>query len=84
MKRNTASVFGCLLITAVFVVAIPEPHAAAPVAISYSADLAKFVRLAPYPWQAPVGLPSSWQPSSRLTVDESATVPARSPGRSGS
>lgn len=60
---------GCLLAAAVVVVAIPAPHAAEPVTVSYRADLAKLTRLAPYPAVAPAGLPASWQPvSSGLTV----------------
>ena len=53
---------GCLLAAAVVVVAIPAPHAAEPVTVSYRADLAKLTRLAPYPVVAPAGLPASWQP----------------------
>jgi hypothetical protein len=60
---------GCLLAAAVIVVAVPVPHAAEPVTISYRGDLAKLVRLAPYPAVAPAGLPGSWQPvSSGLAV----------------
>ena len=60
---------GCLLAAAVVVVAIPAPHAAEPVTVSYRADLAKLTRLAPYPAVAPAGLPVSWQPvSSGLAV----------------
>jgi hypothetical protein len=60
---------GCLLAAAVVVVAIPAPHAAEPVTVSYRADLAKLTRLAPYPAVAPAGLPASWQPvSSGLAV----------------
>ena len=63
------SALGCLLAAAVLVVAIPAPHAAEPVTVSYRADLAKLARLAPYPAVAPRGLPASWQPvSSGLTV----------------
>lgn len=53
---------GCLLAAAVVVVAIPAPHAAEPVTVSYRADLAKLTRVAPYPAVAPHGLPASWQP----------------------
>ncbi len=60
---------GCVLAAAIIVVAIPVPHAAEPVTISYAGDLAKLARLAPYPAVAPVGLPGSWQPvSSGLAV----------------
>jgi hypothetical protein len=60
---------GCLLAVAVLVVAVPIPHAAEPVTVSYRADLAGLIRLAPYPAVAPAGLPGSWQPvSSGLAV----------------
>jgi Protein of unknown function (DUF4245) len=60
---------GCLLAAAVVVVAIPAPHAAEPVTVSYRADLTRLTRLAPYPAVAPAGLPASWQPvSSGLAV----------------
>src|SRR6202167_790406 len=60
---------GCLLAAAIVVVAVPIPHAAEPVTVSYRGDLARLVRLAPYPAVAPVGLPGSWQPvSSGLAV----------------
>ena len=63
------SALGCLLAAAVVVVAIPAPHAAEPVTVSYRADLARLARLAPYPAVAPRGLPASWQPvGSGLTV----------------
>jgi hypothetical protein len=63
------SALGCLLAAAVIVVAIPMPHAAEPAAISYRGDLARLVRLAPYPAVAPAGLPASWVPvSSGLAV----------------
>jgi uncharacterized protein DUF4245 len=55
---------GCVLGAAVLVVAIPAPHAAQPVAISYRGDQAALARLAPYPAVAPAGLPSSWTPVS--------------------
>jgi hypothetical protein len=59
----------CLLGAAVIVVAVPAPHAAQPVPISYAGDLARLARLAPYPAVAPAGLPESWQPvSSGLAV----------------
>jgi hypothetical protein len=60
--RGGLSALGCLLAAAVVVVAIPAPHAAEPVAVSYRADLARLSRLAPYPAVAPRGLPASWQP----------------------
>ncbi len=67
--RGGVSALGCLLAAAVVVVAIPAPHAAEPVTISYHGDLVKLARLAPYPAVAPAGLPASWQPvSSGLTV----------------
>jgi hypothetical protein len=67
--RGGVSALGCLLAAVVVVVAIPAPHAAEPVAISYRGDLAQLARLAPYPAVAPVGLPASWQPvSSGLAV----------------
>ena len=60
---------GCVLGAAVLVVAIPAPHAAQPIAISYRADQAALARLAPYPAVAPAGLPTSWTPvSSDLTT----------------
>jgi hypothetical protein len=63
------SALGCLLAAAVVVVAIPAPHAAEPVTVSYRADQARLARLAPYPAVAPRGLPASWQPvGSGLTV----------------
>ncbi len=64
-----ASALGCLLAAAILVVAVPMPHAAEPVTVSYRGDLARLVRLAPYPVVAPAGLPGSWQPvSSGLAV----------------
>ena len=67
--RASASVLGCLLGAAIIVVAVPAPHAAEPVTISYAGDLARLARLAPYPAVAPAGLPASWQPvSSGLAV----------------
>ena len=64
-----AAAAGCLLAAAIVVVAVPVPHAAEPVTISYASDLAKLARLAPYPAVAPAGLPGSWQPvSSGLAV----------------
>jgi len=67
--RGGASALGCLLAAAVVVVAIPAPHTAEPVTVSYRSDLAKLARLAPYPAVAPAGLPASWQPvSSGLAV----------------
>jgi hypothetical protein len=59
----------CLLGAAIIIVAVPAPHAAEPVTISYAGDLARLARLAPYPAVAPAGLPASWQPvSSGLAV----------------
>jgi hypothetical protein len=67
--RGCASVLGCLLGAAVIIVAVPAPHAAVPVPVSYAGDLARLARLAPYPAVAPAGLPASWQPvSSGLAV----------------
>jgi hypothetical protein len=64
-----AAALGCLLAAAILVVAVPVPHAAEPVTISYRGDLATLARLAPYPAVAPAGLPGSWQPvSSGLAV----------------
>ena len=62
MLRGGLSALGCLLTAAVVVMAIPAPHAAEPVTVSYRADLAKLSRLAPYPAVAPHGLPASWRP----------------------
>jgi Protein of unknown function (DUF4245) len=59
---GSLSALGCLLAAAVVVVAIPAPHAAEPVTVSYRADQARLARLAPYPAVAPRGLPASWQP----------------------
>ena len=67
--RGGLFALGCLLAAAVAVVAIPAPHAAEPVTVSYRADLDRLTRLAPYPAVAPRGLPASWQPvSSGLAV----------------
>ena len=67
--RGGVSALGCLLAAAVVIVAIPAPHAAEPVTVSYRGDLIILARLAPYPAVAPAGLPDSWQPvSSGLTV----------------
>jgi len=67
--RGGLAGLGCVLGAAVLVVAIPAPHAAQPVAISYRADQAALARLAPYPAVAPAGLPVSWTPvSSELTT----------------
>jgi hypothetical protein len=69
MLRGGAWLSGCLLAAAIVVVAVPIPHAAEPVTVSYRGDLARLVRLAPYPAVAPSGLPGSWQPvSSGLAV----------------
>src|SRR5215468_7747204 len=62
MLRGSLFGLGCLLAAAVAVVAIPAPHAAEPVTISYRADLATLARLDPYPAVAPHGLPASWRP----------------------
>ena len=67
--RGGLAALGCLLAAAVAVVAIPAPHAAEPVTVSYRADLDRLTRLAPYPAVAPHDLPASWQPvSSGLAV----------------
>jgi hypothetical protein len=67
--RVSAAALGCLLAAAIIVVAVPVPHAAEPVTISYSGDLAALARQAPYPAVAPAGLPASWAPvSSGLAV----------------
>jgi len=69
MLRGAVSALGCLAGAAIIIVAVPVPHAAEPVTISYSGDLATLARLAPYPPVAPAGLPASWQPvSSGLAV----------------
>jgi hypothetical protein len=69
MLRGTVSAVGCLLGAAIIVVAVPAPHAAEPVPVSYRGDLTELAGLAPYPAVAPAGLPASWQPvSSLLTV----------------
>lgn len=67
---NTAlRALGCLLGAALVVAAIPAPHAAQPVMVSYAGDLAALARLAPYPAVAPGRLPAAWQPvSSGLAV----------------
>jgi hypothetical protein len=67
--RGSVSALGCLLGAAIIVAAIPVPHAAEPVTVSYAGDLARLARLAPYPAVAPAGLPATWQPvSSGLAV----------------
>ena len=67
--RWSVSALGCLAGAVVIIVAVPVPHVAVPVTISYSGDLAALARLAPYPAVAPAGLPASWQPvSSGLAV----------------
>jgi hypothetical protein len=67
--RGSVSAFGCVVAAAVLIVAVPAPHAAEPVTISYRSDLAKLTQLAPYPAVAPAGLPATWQPvSSGLAV----------------
>jgi hypothetical protein len=64
---------GCVLGAAVLVVAIPAPHAAQPVTISYRGDQAALARLAPYPAVAPVNLPAAWTPvGSNLTAGGAA------------
>jgi hypothetical protein len=71
--RGGLAALGCVLGAAVLVVAIPAPHAAEPVTISYHGDLAALTRLAPYPAVAPAALPAAWQPvSSGLTVGGAA------------
>jgi Protein of unknown function (DUF4245) len=62
--RVSAAALGCLLAAAIIVVAVPVPHAAEPVTISYSGDLAALARQAPYPAVAPADLPASWAPVS--------------------
>ena len=67
--RGSVAALGCLLGAAIIVVAVPVPHAAEPVTISYASDQAALARLAPYPAVAPSGLPASWQPvSSGLAI----------------
>ena len=71
--RGGLAGLGCVLGAAVLVVAIPAPHTAQPVAISYRGDQAALARLAPYPAVAPAGLPASWTPvSSELTTGGAA------------
>lgn len=73
MLHGGLAALGCVLGAAVLVVAIPAPHAAQPVAISYRGDQAALARLAPYPAVAPAGLPASWTPvSSGLTTGGAA------------
>ena len=73
MLRGSLAALGCVLGAAALVVAIPAPHAAQPVAISYRGDQAALARLAPYPAMAPAGLPASWTPvSSELTTGGAA------------
>lgn len=73
MLRGGLAGLGCMLGAAVLVVAIPAPHTAQPVAISYRGDQAALARLAPYPAVAPAGLPASWTPvSSDLTTGGAA------------
>jgi uncharacterized protein DUF4245 len=73
MLRGGLAALGCVLGAAVLVVAIPAPHAAQPVAISYRGDQAALARLAPYPAVAPAGLPAAWTPvSSDLTTGGAA------------
>lgn len=73
MLRGGLAGLGCVLGAAVLVVAIPAPHTAQPVAISYRGDQAALARLAPYPAVAPAGLPASWTPvSSELTTGGAA------------
>ena len=66
--RGTVAALGCLLGAAIIVVAIPAPHAAQPVPVSYRGDLTALAALAPYPAVAPAGLPGSWQPVSTLVT----------------
>jgi hypothetical protein len=69
LLRGSVSALGCLLGAAIIIVAVPMPHAADPATISYSGDMARLARLAPYPAVAPRSLPASWQPvSSGLAV----------------
>jgi hypothetical protein len=64
---------GCVLGAAVLLAAIPAPHPAEPVTVSYHGDLARLTRLAPYPVVAPAGLPAAWQPvGSGLTAGGAA------------
>ena len=52
----------CLLLCAVFIVAVPMDRASSPTTISYHADLTVMTRTAPYEVVAPAGLPASWSP----------------------
>src|SRR5947209_15267544 len=73
MLPGGLAALGCVLGAAILVVAIPAPHAAEPVPVSYHGDLAALARLAPYPAVAPAGLPASWIPvSSGLTTGGAA------------
>jgi hypothetical protein len=66
---------GCLLLTAVFVLATPRPVTPAAVIVDYHRDLVSFDRAAPDMVLAPQRLPSGWQPvSSRLTAAPGPTV----------
>jgi hypothetical protein len=56
------AVLTCLLLCAVFIVAVPMDHANSPTTVSYRADLAAMTRTAPYQVVAPAGLPVSWSP----------------------
>jgi len=62
--RAALRALGCLAGAAIIVAAVPVPHAAEPVTISYASDLAALARLAPYRAVAPAGLPAGWQPVS--------------------
>ena len=69
MLRGAVAALGCVLGAAIILVAIPAPHTAQPVPVSYRGDLTRLAALASYPAVAPAGLPGSWQPvSSLLTV----------------
>lgn len=73
MLHGGLAALGCVLGAAVLVVAIPAPHAAEPVTVSYHGDLAALIRRAPYPAVAPAGLPAAWQPvGSGLTAGGAA------------
>jgi hypothetical protein len=56
------AIFTCVLLSAVFIVAVPMDQASSPTTVSYRGDLATMTRAAPYQVLAPAGLPRSWSP----------------------
>jgi uncharacterized protein DUF4245 len=75
MLRGAVAGLGCLVGAAIILVAIPVPHTAQPVPVSYRGDLTRLAAMAPYPAVAPVGLPGSWQPVSSLLTMGGANGP---------